>query len=70
MEGVAIWRTRASRENPVELRLYPGASGRVFGSDDVPGAAGSFSGFYTWLKEPLSHRALEDARQTELIRQA
>jgi putative transposase len=29
-----------------------------------------FSGFYAWLMEPLSHRALEDARQTELIRQA
>ena len=29
-----------------------------------------FSGFYAWLKEPLSLRALEDARQTELIRQA
>lgn len=29
-----------------------------------------FSGFYSWLKEPLSKRAKEDARQTELIRQA
>jgi putative transposase len=29
-----------------------------------------FSGFYACLKETLSHRAQEDARQTELIRQA
>ncbi len=29
-----------------------------------------FSGFYAWLKEPLSLRTREDARQTELIRQA
>jgi len=28
------------------------------------------SGFYAWLREPLSLRALEDARQTELIHQA
>ncbi|MEE8568713.1 MAG: IS3 family transposase [Anaerolineales bacterium] len=28
------------------------------------------SGFYAWLKNPLSKRAREDARQTELIRKA
>lgn len=27
-----------------------------------------FSGLSAWLKEPLSHRAQEDIRQTELIR--
>ena len=29
-----------------------------------------FSGFYAWLKEPLSLRGRSDARQTALIRQA
>ena len=29
-----------------------------------------FSDFYAWLKEPVSRRAQEEVRQTELIRQA
>ncbi|MFT6426308.1 MAG: putative transposase [Celeribacter sp.] len=29
-----------------------------------------FSGFYAWLKEPLSPREFEDVRQTEMIQQA
>jgi putative transposase len=29
-----------------------------------------FSGLVAWLKEPLSQRALEDVRQTDLIQQA
>lgn len=28
------------------------------------------SGFYAWLKDPLSRQAKEDVRQTELIRKA
>lgn len=28
------------------------------------------SGFYAWVKEPLSHRSQEDERQTELVKKA
>jgi len=29
-----------------------------------------FSGFYAWLKNPFSKRAIEDQRQTKLIKEA
>jgi hypothetical protein len=57
--------------------VHPGASDRVRRPGHVPGAAGSFrfadlrfSGFYAWLKEPVSRRAQDDVRKTDLIRQA
>ena len=28
------------------------------------------SGFYAWLKQPFSKRAMEDKRQTELLKEA
>jgi len=34
------------------------------------GLAVHFSGFQAWVKKPLSPRALEDARQTDLVQQA
>jgi hypothetical protein len=70
-------RARTSRASLSEVRVHRGQSGRVFGAVDVSAADGLFrfadlrlSGFYAWLKEPLSQRAFEGARQTELIQKA
>jgi len=72
------------RESLSEVRVYS-LLGRVLRSNVPRGEAHRaefsvrsmcqvlmvhFSGFYAWLREPLSARALEDARQTELIQQA
>ena len=50
-----------------EVRVHCFASLAVFGADDVPSSAVHPSGFDTWLKKPLSRRANEDKRQTDLL---
>ncbi len=46
------------------------SSFRVFRTVDVPRADGAFQRVLCLAKQPLSQRALEDVRQTDLIQQA
>ena len=64
---------RAGRKGPhapassafaMEVRRAPCKTPRTVCRDRDP------SGFYAWLKNPLSKRAREDSLQTELIRKA
>ena len=59
---------RAARSS--ELRVRGRASAAVFGAGDGRCLRIHPSGFYAWLRNPLSKRPREDARQTELIRTA
>ncbi|MGV1948281.1 MULTISPECIES: IS3 family transposase [unclassified Agrobacterium] len=64
-------RPRISPRMQSEVHVHCFASLAVFCADDVPPSAGFIpSGFYTWLKNPLSTRASEDKRQTDLLLKA
>lgn len=63
-------RPRISPRMQSEVRVHCPASFAVLGANDVPRFAGSSEWIYAWLKNPLSRRASEDERQTDLLRKA
>ena len=55
--------------NEQDTRLKAGRHGKFFVRAMCRRLRIQLSGFYSWLKGPLSKRALDDRRQTEMLKE-